>query len=81
MSTHGVKKGIKTTGLHHKQEIYNTARCLETAFYTLTRNVLISPLYFNFNLNNFSNIINHLSKKLMFIRLPFANIRYAACVL
>jgi hypothetical protein len=32
MSTHGVKKGIKTMGLHHKQEIYNTARCLEAGF-------------------------------------------------
>jgi len=47
VNTHGVKKGIKTMGLHHKQKIYNTARCLETAFYTLPINVLISPLYFN----------------------------------
>ena len=60
MSTHGVQKGIKTMGLHHKQEISNTASCLETTFYARTMNVLISSLYFNFNLNNFSNIINHL---------------------
>jgi len=47
-------------GLHHKQEVSNTERCLETAFYTLTMNVLISPFYFNFHPNNFSNIINNL---------------------
>ena len=60
MSTHGENMCIKTMGLHHKQEISNTARWVETAFYTLTLHVLTRPLYFHFNLNKFSNIMRHL---------------------
>ena len=47
--------------LQQKQEISNTARCLETAFYILIFCVLTFHLYFNFNLNIFSNTIHQLT--------------------
>jgi hypothetical protein len=48
------KQSLNKTGspLHQKQNIFNAARCLETAFfYALTFYVLMLYLYFNFNLN------------------------------
>jgi hypothetical protein len=47
------------TPLHHKQEISDTARCLEAAFYILTFYVLI--LHSWFNMNNFSNTTHQLT--------------------
>ena len=51
MVTHGINSGYQNLGspLHQKQEISNTARCLETAFYILTFHVVIRHLYFNLN--------------------------------
>jgi hypothetical protein len=42
-----------------KYEIFNIARCLETAFYILTFVVLISYMYFN--LNTFNDMVNRLT--------------------
>ena len=59
--THIVKDGYQILGspLHQKQEISDTARCVETALYVLRFCDLILHLYFDFNLNNFSNSTIH----------------------
>jgi len=43
----------------HQKQIFNTARCLETAFYSLEIYVLIFYVYFN--LNNLSDAVYQLS--------------------
>jgi len=52
MITHGVNTG---SPLQYKQEVSNTVRCLETVLYILIFYALVLNLYFNFNLNKFSN--------------------------
>jgi hypothetical protein len=47
--------------LNHKQEVANTLRGMEIAFYIQTFFVLILHLYFNFSLNSFSIIIRHMT--------------------
>jgi hypothetical protein len=61
--THGVRIVYQhfRSFLPHKQEVSDTANCLDTAFYILPFYVLMLRLYFNFNLNNFINIIHHLT--------------------
>jgi len=61
MITHRVKDGYQNLGspLHQKQEISDTARCMQTALYVLTFCDLILHLCFNFNLNNFSSSTIH----------------------
>jgi hypothetical protein len=51
------KQEISNTAIEYKCTILNTTSCLQVAFYILTFYVLILNLHFNFNLNNFSNIL------------------------
>jgi hypothetical protein len=68
--------GIYGPPFHKKQEIHTTERCVDTTFEILTFYVLKLHLYFNFNLNYFSNAILQLTYIMaVYICVPFTDIR------